>query len=190
MGNDRRRPDEPTEPPDMLKVSREVEGGVGDGDDDERRPEKHDEPSNDPAIEPRDPKDVQVEPGGETSEAERSKHTAHEDADAEVDGEAIGKHRDVQVEVESAQTRRDTTREGERARATAHTGSTMTDEETVGISIPYLVVTAYLSIATSHHSFTLVLLSDILSILQVQYYLLQTHINFPRFLPIFPDFLE
>jgi hypothetical protein len=34
-------------------------------------------------------------------------------------------------------------------------------------SIPYLVVTAYLSIATSHHSFTLVLLSDILSILQV-----------------------
>jgi hypothetical protein len=37
----------------------------------------------------------------------------------------------------------------------------------VGISIPYLVVTAYLSIATSHHSFTLVLLSDILSILQV-----------------------
>jgi hypothetical protein len=34
-------------------------------------------------------------------------------------------------------------------------------------SIPYLVVTAYLSIATSHHSFTLVLLSDILSILQM-----------------------
>jgi hypothetical protein len=37
----------------------------------------------------------------------------------------------------------------------------------VGISIPYLVVTAYLSIPTSHPSFTLVLLSDILSILQV-----------------------
>jgi hypothetical protein len=34
-------------------------------------------------------------------------------------------------------------------------------------SIPYLVVTAYLSIATSHHSFTLVLLSDILSILHL-----------------------
>jgi hypothetical protein len=69
-GDDGRRPDKPTEPPDVLKASREVEGGAGDGDDDEHRPEKRDEPSNDLAIEPRDPKDVQVEPGGETSEAE------------------------------------------------------------------------------------------------------------------------
>jgi hypothetical protein len=43
----------------------------------------------------------------------------------------------------------------------------LTDPFPVGISIPYLVVTAYLSIPTSDHSFTLVLLSDILSILQV-----------------------
>ena len=28
------------------------------------------------------------------------------------------------------------------------------------------------------------------SVLQPVEYLLQTHINFPRFLPIFPDFLE
>jgi hypothetical protein len=103
--------------------------GPGEGDDEERRPGVPDEPSDEPNVEPQDPQSVQVEPGGET-EARRNECAAHEDANAEVNGEVAGTHRDVQVEVESAQTRRDTTSEGERARATAHTRSTTTDEET------------------------------------------------------------
>jgi hypothetical protein len=143
-GDDERRPDGPTEPPDKpegargrrgearvetrrSKASREVEGGAGDDDDEERRPGKPDEPSNEPVIEPRDPKDVQVEPGGET-EAKRSEPATLESADAEIDGRVVGTRRDAQVKVESAQTRC-TTSEGETVRTTARAQSVATDDE-------------------------------------------------------------
>jgi hypothetical protein len=144
-GDDEHRPDAPTEPPDMpegtrgrgswervetgvSRASREVEGGPGD-DDEEHRSLRSDEPPDEPSTETRDRPAVQVEPGGET-EAKRNGSIAHGNADAEVDSEVVGAHRDAQVDVESAQTPRDTTSKGERARATAHTRSTTTDEET------------------------------------------------------------
>jgi hypothetical protein len=140
--NDERCPDAPTEPPDMpegtrgrgsreqvetrvtrvSESSRDVDEDPGEVGGEERRPARPDES-------PVEPRGVQVEPGGETGEAERSKRAAHEDADAEVDGEVVGTRRDAQVEVESTQMRCDTTSEGERARATVHTQSTATDDE-------------------------------------------------------------
>jgi hypothetical protein len=84
MGNNKHHPDTPTEPPDMpegareqgrsdrikmgvSRVSREVEGCAGIGNNKECWLGKPDKPSNKPAIEPRDPKDIQVEPGGKAT---------------------------------------------------------------------------------------------------------------------------
>jgi hypothetical protein len=114
-GDDERRPDAPTEPPDMpegtrgrgswerveMGASREVEGGPADDGDEGRRPGRFDGPPDRPYDETRDPEGVQVEPGGET-EARRNGSAAHEDADAVADGRAEEAHPDVQVEIESA----------------------------------------------------------------------------------------
>ena len=113
----------------VLQASRSVQEGPGDGDDEEGRPGVPDEPPDEPEIEPHDPADVQVEPGGET-EVERIEHAAHEDANAEVDGEVAETRRDAEVEVESAGTRRGTSVEGERWSATTHErSSTEADED-------------------------------------------------------------
>ena len=114
-GDDERRPDEPTEPPDKpegmgwrgseqrvgeveLRVSRASTEGAeaaGDDGDEERRPVKPNEPPDRPQVESTDPANIQVEPGGET-DAERNGSVAHESADAGVDGEVVGMRRDVQ----------------------------------------------------------------------------------------------
>ena len=100
-------------------MRRGIHEGLGDGDDKERRPGVPDELSDEPNVEPRDPQSVQVEPGGETK-AEQNGCAAHEDADAEVDGEVAGTCRDAPTEVESTETRRDAPVEGERWSATTH----------------------------------------------------------------------
>jgi hypothetical protein len=131
LGDDKRRPDAPTEPPNkpegtrgrrsrkwvemgvsrasrahvradevekaMLRVLRDVK--------EERRAGKPNEPPRQSLVESRDPREVEVEPGGKTGEAERSKHAAHENADAEANGDVVWTCQDVQVEVESARTR-------------------------------------------------------------------------------------
>ena len=109
-------------------MRRGIHEGLGDGDDEERRPGVPDELSDEPNIEPRDPQSVQVEPGGET-EAEQNGCAAHEDADAEVDGEVAGTCRDAPAEVESTETRRDAPVEGERWSATTHERSSTDADE-------------------------------------------------------------
>ena len=134
-----RRPEKPDQLPDevegarvqevemvMSKVSRSVEEDPGD--DGGEGSERPDEPPDEPRGESGGPTDVQVEPGGETK-AERIECAAHEDAGAEVDGEAAETRRDAEVEVESAGTRRGTSVEGERDRAREYARSMTTDEE-------------------------------------------------------------
>ena len=140
-GDDERRPDTPTDPPDQsegtrgrggeervesseLRVSRapnDVQEGLGENIDEECRPRRPGEPPN----EARNPTDVQVEPGGKTGEVKRNGCTAHDDADAEVDGEVADTHRDVQNEVESMETRWEASTEGECWSATTHERSSM-----------------------------------------------------------------
>jgi hypothetical protein len=123
-GDDERRPDAPTEPPDMpegtrgrgsrervetrvtrvSESSRDVDEDPGEVGGEERRPGVPDEPFDEPNVEPRDLQSVQVEPGGDT-EAERNRCATLESADAEIDGRVVGTCRDAQVEVESARTR-------------------------------------------------------------------------------------
>ena len=122
-----RRPEKPDDSPNevegtrveevetsMLQASKDVQEGPGDGNDDEGRPGVPDEPPDEPYGEAHDPEGIQVEPGGEISEAERIERAAHEDAGAEVNGEAAETRRDAEVEVENAGTRRGTSVEGER----------------------------------------------------------------------------
>ena len=147
-GDDERRPDEPTEPPDKpegmrwrgseqrvgeveLRVSRASTEGVeaaGDDGDEERRPGKPDEPPDRPQVESTEPADIQVEPGGET-DAERKGSATLESADADTDEEAVGMHRDVQDEAERSRTRRGDPTEGERPSALAHGRSLMAADE-------------------------------------------------------------
>ena len=150
-GDDERRPDEPTEPPDMpegtgrrddrqrvdevgsseAEVSRELTDGAeatGNDGDDERRPGKPDELPDKPQVEFTDPANVQVEPGSET-DAERIGSVVHEHADAGVDGEAVGMCQDVQDAAERSRTRRGDLIEGERLSASARGRSMTTADE-------------------------------------------------------------
>ena len=138
-----RRPEKPDDSPNevegakvgevetsLSKALRGVQEGLGDGDDEERRPGVPDEPPDEPYGEPRNPEGVKVEPGGKAGKVERNGCAAHENADAEVDGEVVGIHRDAEVEMESAGTRRGTSVEGERWSVMTHErSSTEADEE-------------------------------------------------------------
>jgi hypothetical protein len=105
----------------VVSASRSVEEGAGEDVDEERRAGRPDEPPDRPYVETREPKDVQVEPGGET-EAERNGCATLESADTEIDGRVVGTCRDVQVEVESARMR-------VRGSATAYARSTTAVDE-------------------------------------------------------------
>ena len=134
---DERRPDEPTEPPDktegmggqdcdtrVSEVSRGVEDGPGENIDEEHRPQRPDGAPDEAQV----PADVEFEPGGET-DVKRNGSAAHEDADAAGDGSAEETHRDVQAEVGSVETCRETSMEGERWCASAHIRSATRAEE-------------------------------------------------------------
>jgi hypothetical protein len=146
-GDDERRPDGPTEPPDqpegtrgrggearvetaVLKASRDVEEGPSEDGDEDRRPGVPDEPlaSDELSTETRDRPAVQVEPGGE-AEAERNERATLESADAELDGRVVGTHPDVQVEMESARAQGNALVEGASKHTTAHARSAATDDE-------------------------------------------------------------
>jgi hypothetical protein len=143
MGNNKRHPDVPTEPPDMpegtrgwgswervemgvSRVLREVKGDLG-NDDEEQRPLRSDEPPDEPRGKMWDSPAIQVEPGGKT-EAKQSERATLESTDAEIDGRVIGTCWDSQVEVESTQMWH-TISKGETVRTTVHIWSTTTDEE-------------------------------------------------------------
>ena len=150
ISDEPRRPTKPHDSPDdevegakvgevetsVLQASRGVQDSPGDGDDEERRPGVPDEPSDEPIAERRGPAGIQVEPGGETSEAERIGSVALESADAEVDGGVAGSRRDTEVEGESPQARREASVEGARARATAHARSLTAVEEDGQRTVP------------------------------------------------------
>jgi hypothetical protein len=144
-GDDERRPDAPTEPPNkpegmrgqgsreraetgVFEAARGGERGPGEDGDEECRPGRPDEPPDKPEVEPRGPTGVEVEPGGKT-DVEQDERAAHEDADAMADGSAEETHPDVHVEVESVETRRDASIEVERWSASAHIRSTTRVEE-------------------------------------------------------------
>ena len=151
-GDDERRPDEPTEPPDKpegagrrdgeqsveevesseAEVSRESTDGAeatGDDGDDERRPGKPDELPDRPQVGSTEPADVQVEPGGSETATKRNGSVAHESADAGIDGEVVGASRDVQYEAERQRTRRGDAIKGERLSVTARGRSTTRADE-------------------------------------------------------------
>ena len=100
--DEKRRPDGPTEPPDQhmgtrrrggeSKVESKASRGVGEcpGEvgDDAKQPGTLEEPPGEAQVETPDPNDVQVEPGGETGEVEPDGNVAHEDADADFNGDA------------------------------------------------------------------------------------------------------
>ena len=123
-----------------MKVSRssgERVRGTGDSHIGARRPAAEPEELPDMVHSPRTPDgeahdksrhraDVQVEPDGNTI-AKRRERIAHKDADAGIDGEVVGKRRDVQVEVESTRTCQRASIEGERRNQ--GTPSSMRDEE-------------------------------------------------------------
>ena len=142
ISDEPRRPTKPNDSPDELEVtrmeevemslskaSRGVQEGPGDGDDEERRSGVPDEPPDEPYGEPRNPEGVKVEPGGKAGKVERNGCAAHDDADAEVDGEVAETRRDTEVEVESVETRREASVEAEEWSASTHERSTATDEE-------------------------------------------------------------
>ena len=133
ISDEPRRPTKPNDSPDELEVarveevetslskaSRGVQEGPGDGDDEERRPGVPDEPPDEPYGEPRNPEGVEVEPGGKAGGVERNGCAAHDDADAEVDGEVAETRRDAEVEVESVETRREASVEAEEWSASTH----------------------------------------------------------------------
>ena len=113
----------------VSEVSREVEDGPGKDGDEERRPRRPDEPPGEPQVESAGPTEVEVEPGGETGKVKHNRCAARESADAYVDGEVAWACRDAEVEVESVETRGNTSVEGARARTTAHARLTTADEE-------------------------------------------------------------
>ena len=108
-GDDERRPDTPTEPPDQpegtterggeqrvekaesreSRESREHTGSAGDVDDDGGGTGEPHEPSVTLHEAARDPAHIQVEPGGET-DAERNGSIALESADVQANGEVVG----------------------------------------------------------------------------------------------------
>ena len=112
----------------QSKASRGIEESLGVDGDEERRPGWPDEPPDKPYGAPHDPKDVQVEPGGETV-ARRSGSAAHKDADVRVDGRAEEAHGAVQFEAERSATCPNMSIEGERGSALAQGQSTTTVEE-------------------------------------------------------------
>ena len=148
MGDDKRCPDTPTEPPNkpldkevegtrvegsevetaMAEVSRDIEESPGIDGNEERRPGWPDGPPDKPYGAPRDPNSVQVEPGGETV-ARRNQDVAHGDADAGTDGSAEEAHGDVQSEVARSGVRQERSIEGERGIALARTRSTTAAED-------------------------------------------------------------
>ena len=69
-------------------MSRECGGGTGDEGDDEHCPGKPTEPPDKPQLKSRDHKDIQVKPGGKTSQVEYNECTVHRIADTADDGKA------------------------------------------------------------------------------------------------------
>ena len=147
-GDDERRPDAPTEPPDkpldeevegarvegsevetaMAEASRVVQESPDEDGSDERRPGMADEPPDEAQVESRGPDSVQVEPGGET-EARRNGGVTHECADTGIDGMAEEAHGDVQFEAERSATCPNASIEGERGSTLAQGRSMTTVEE-------------------------------------------------------------
>jgi hypothetical protein len=154
MGDDKRRPDAPTEPPDMpegtrgrgsweqaemgvFEVARGGERGLGDDSNKDRRPGTSDEAE----VEPRGPTDVEVEPGGST---------VHENADAVVEGEAAEDVRqDAQVDGKTqnrAEMRQSRWRGGVRVRIYDRRQKSKNM-----VSVPKRMSTTYLRIPQTHH---------------------------------------
>ena len=123
MGDNKRHPDAPTEPPDKP-LDKEVEGarveglevemavaeasrGIQECPDedgcDERRPGMADEPPDKAQVKPRDRADVEVEPGGKTI-AGRNGDVVHECADTAANVRAEEAHGVMQVEGERGST--------------------------------------------------------------------------------------
>ena len=88
----------------VSKVSRVIQEGLGDGSDEERQPTRPDEAPDKAQVELRDPREVQVKPGGEVG-AKQNRSAMHKDAGTMVDDKVEGMHRDAQVDRESAGTR-------------------------------------------------------------------------------------
>ena len=148
MGDNERRPDAPTEPPDKP-LDKEVEGARVEGSEvetavaeasrgiqecpdedgsDERRPRMADEPPDEAQVKPRDRVDVEVEPGGKTI-AGRNGDVAHECADTAANVRAEEPHGVMQVEGERGGTRQNAPIKGEREHTPAHAQSTAADEK-------------------------------------------------------------
>ncbi|KAF8547286.1 hypothetical protein OG21DRAFT_1490356 [Imleria badia] len=165
-GDDERRPDAPTEPPDQPEGTKEQGGelrveaaesesressrwcteGAGDVDDDGEGPGEPHERFVTLHEAARDPAHVQVEPGGE-AQVERNGSVTLESADAQVDAEVVGMRPDAQDERESAEARRNASIEGQSGSASIRARSRLS-KKTIGPPPP--MTTTYLKIPQIH----------------------------------------
>ena len=121
MGNDEHHPDAPTKPSNMpegtrgqgsqegneaevLRMSRAIEKGPGEVDDEKCQLEILNESPDEPRVKPREHTAIQGEPGSKTSETKQNGSVTLENTDTEFNNKIAWARREAQAKVENAKT--------------------------------------------------------------------------------------